>query len=89
MERLSYNEIPRKISVQLVNYLPKYYFDMGINQEIIPHLFSKFKTKSEKGLGLGLFISKSIIEAHQGKLEAYNNVDSNGATFVVTLPLQG
>jgi two-component system sensor histidine kinase VicK len=61
----------------------------GINQEIIPHLFSKFKTKSEKGLGLGLFISKSIIEAHQGKLEAYNNVDSNGATFVVTLPLQG
>jgi len=62
---------------------------MGINQEIIPHLFSKFKTKSEKGLGLGLFISKSIIEAHQGKLEAYNNVDSNGATFVVTLPLQG
>ncbi len=62
---------------------------MGINEEIIPHLFSKFKTKSEKGLGLGLFISKSIIEAHQGKLEAYNNVDSNGATFVVTLPLQG
>jgi signal transduction histidine kinase len=62
---------------------------MGINQEIIPHLFSKFRTKSEKGLGLGLFISKSIIEAHQGKLEAYNNIDSNGATFVVTLPLQG
>ena len=61
----------------------------GISQEIIPHLFSKFKTKSEKGLGLGLFISKSIIEAHQGKLEAYNNVDSNGATFVVTLPLKG
>lgn len=60
----------------------------GIKQEIIPHLFSKFKTKSEKGLGLGLFISKSIIEAHQGKLEAFNNVDSNGATFVVTLPLK-
>lgn len=62
---------------------------MGINQEIIPHLFSKFKTKSEKGLGLGLYISKSIIEAHQGKLEAYNNIGSNGASFVVTLPLQG
>jgi signal transduction histidine kinase len=60
----------------------------GIDQEIIPHLFSKFKTKSEKGLGLGLYISKSIIEAHQGKLEAYNNTDSNGATFVVTLPLK-
>lgn len=62
---------------------------MGINQEIIPHLFSKFKTKSEKGLGLGLYISKSIIEAHRGKLEAYNNIGSNGASFVVTLPLQG
>jgi len=60
----------------------------GINQDIVPHLFSKFKTKSEKGLGLGLFISKSIIEAHEGRLEAYNNVDSNGATFVVTLPLK-
>ncbi len=62
---------------------------MGINHEIIPHLFSKFKTKSEKGLGLGLYISKSIIEAHRGKLEAYNNIGSNGASFVVTLPLQG
>ena len=59
----------------------------GIDPEIIPHLFSKFKTKSEKGLGLGLYITKSIVEAHNGKIEAYNNRDSNGATFVVTLPL--
>ena len=61
----------------------------GIDQEIIPHLFSKFKTKSEKGLGLGLYISKNIIEAHHGKIEAYNNPNSEGATFVVTLPLKG
>jgi two-component system, OmpR family, sensor histidine kinase VicK len=59
----------------------------GIDPEIIPHLFSKFKTKSEKGLGLGLYISKSIVEAHDGKIEAYNNIDSRGATFVVKLPL--
>lgn len=59
----------------------------GIDPEIIPHLFTKFKTKSEKGLGLGLYISKSIVEAHHGKIEAYNNPNSNGATFVVTLPL--
>jgi len=59
----------------------------GIDSEIIPHLFSKFKTKSEKGLGLGLYISKNIVEAHGGKIEAYNNYDSKGATFVVTLPL--
>ena len=61
----------------------------GIDPEIIPHLFSKFKTKSEKGLGLGLYISKNIVEAHHGKIEAYNNPNSKGATFLVTLPLKG
>lgn len=61
----------------------------GIDPEIIPHLFSKFKTKSEKGLGLGLYISKNIVEAHHGKIEAFNNPNSKGATFVVTLPLKG
>lgn len=61
----------------------------GIDPDIIPHLFSKFKTKSEKGLGLGLYISKNIVEAHGGKIEAHNNPNSKGATFVVTLPLQG
>ena len=60
----------------------------GIDPDIIPHLFSKFKTKSEKGLGLGLYISKSIIDAHRGKIEGYNNPNSSGATFVVTLPLK-
>jgi signal transduction histidine kinase len=60
----------------------------GIDPEIIPHLFTKFNTKSEKGLGLGLYISKNIIEAHNGKIEAYNNPNSKGATFVVTLPLK-
>ena len=59
----------------------------SIDPDIIPHLFSNFKTKSEKGLGLGLYISKSIVEAHDGKIEAYNNIDSRGATFVVKLPL--
>ena len=60
----------------------------GIDPDIIPHLFSKFKTKSEKGLGLGLYISKNIVEAHQGKIEAFNNPNSKGATFIVTLPLK-
>ncbi|HSA73782.1 MAG TPA: HAMP domain-containing sensor histidine kinase [Nitrososphaeraceae archaeon] len=60
----------------------------GIDPDIIPHLFSKFKTKSEKGLGLGLYISKNIVEAHGGKIEAHNNPNSKGATFVVTLPLK-
>jgi two-component system, OmpR family, sensor histidine kinase VicK len=59
----------------------------GINSDVLPKLFTKFVTKSEKGTGLGLFISKSIIEAHGGKIWAENNNDGKGATFTFTLPL--
>jgi two-component system, OmpR family, sensor histidine kinase VicK len=60
----------------------------GIDPEILPKLFSKFASKSFQGTGLGLFISKSIIEAHGGKIWAENNPDGRGATFSFTLPLQ-
>ncbi|HET6808908.1 MAG TPA: ATP-binding protein [Nitrososphaera sp.] len=59
----------------------------GINPDIIPRLFSKFVTASEKGTGLGLYISKKIIEAHGGKIWAENNKDGEGAIFAFTLPL--
>jgi signal transduction histidine kinase len=59
----------------------------GINPDIIPRLFSKFVTASEKGTGLGLYISKKIVEAHGGKIWAENNKDGQGATFAFTLPL--
>jgi signal transduction histidine kinase len=59
----------------------------GISPEVYPKLFTKFVTKSEKGTGLGLFISKSIIEAHGGRIWAENNKDDKGATFSFTLPL--
>jgi signal transduction histidine kinase len=59
----------------------------GIASEISPRLFSKFVTKSETGTGLGLFISKSIIEAHGGKIWAENNSDGKGATFSFSIPL--
>ncbi len=59
----------------------------GISPEIYPKLFTKFATKSEKGTGLGLFISKSIIEAHGGRIWAQNNIDDKGTTFTFTLPL--
>jgi two-component system, OmpR family, sensor histidine kinase VicK len=59
----------------------------GIDSDILPKLFTKFVTKSEKGTGLGLFISKSIIEAHGGKIWAENNNDGKGAAFTFTLPL--
>ena len=58
----------------------------GIDPDILPRLFSKFVTKSDKGTGLGLFISKSIIEAHGGKIWGENNADGKGATFSFTLP---
>ena len=61
----------------------------GIDLEIFPKLFEKFVTKSDKGTGLGLFISKNIIEAHGGGIWAENNSDGPGATFVFSLPAAG
>jgi signal transduction histidine kinase len=61
---------------------------IGLAPEIMPRLFTKFAAKSEKGTGLGLFISKSIVEAHGGKIWAENNPDGKkGATFYFSLPL--
>jgi two-component system, OmpR family, sensor histidine kinase VicK len=72
----------------------------GIDPSMMPRLFTKFTSKSEKGTGLGLFISKSIIEAHSGKIWAKNNRISRtrsrgegssggtGAIFSFSLPLK-
>lgn len=58
----------------------------GIDKEILPRLFTRFASKSNQGTGLGLFLSKKIVEAHGGKLWAYNNSNGRGATFAFTLP---
>jgi signal transduction histidine kinase len=58
----------------------------GIHPEILPSLFSKFGSRSDMGTGLGLFISKNIVEAHGGKIWGGNNADGKGATFVFSLP---
>jgi signal transduction histidine kinase len=60
----------------------------GIDPEIFPRLFSKFATKSFEGTGLGLYISKSIVEAHGGRMWAENNKDGKGATFYFNVPLR-
>jgi signal transduction histidine kinase len=67
----------------------------GIDSEILPRLFEKFATKSERGTGLGLYISKNIVEAHGGRIWIENNNnnnttttnDSKGTVFLFTLPL--
>ena len=60
----------------------------GIDPEILPKLFTKFTTKSDRGVGLGLFICKVIVEANGGKIWAENNSDGKGATFYFSLPAQ-
>lgn len=59
----------------------------GIDPEIMPRLFQKFASKSEKGTGLGLYISDNIIRAHGGRMSAENNADGKGSAFSFTLPL--
>ncbi len=65
----------------------------GIDPEVMPRLFEKFATKSDRGTGLGLYISKNIVEAHGGKIWGMNNKNNNnmyvenGAEFGFTLPL--
>jgi signal transduction histidine kinase len=58
----------------------------GIPLERLPHIFNSFFTTKEEGLGLGLSISKWIIEAHRGRILAENDANGGGATFRFTLP---
>jgi signal transduction histidine kinase len=60
---------------------------IGITQDLMPNLFSKFVTSSYNGTGLGLFISKGIIEAHGGRIWAENNSNGIGASFSFSLPI--
>ncbi len=60
---------------------------IGIDPAFLPRLFSKFATTSTEGTGLGLFISKKIVEMHGGQIWAQNNEDGKGATFSFSLPV--
>ncbi|MGA9842868.1 MAG: HAMP domain-containing sensor histidine kinase [Nitrososphaeraceae archaeon] len=59
----------------------------GVHPSLKGKLFEKFETRSEKGMGLGLYISRTIVEDHDGKLWAENNTDEKGATFFFSLPI--
>jgi two-component system, OmpR family, sensor histidine kinase VicK len=58
----------------------------GIDPSIFPTLFTRFATTSSSGVGLGLYISKKIVEAHGGMIWAENNQGAPGATFSFTIP---
>jgi len=84
------------VSISVIKKKDKYHIDeiilsvkdtgTGIHPEILPKLFSMFVMGSEIGTGLGLFISKNIVEAHGGKIWGENNTDGKGASFVFSLP---
>jgi two-component system, OmpR family, sensor histidine kinase VicK len=59
----------------------------GIDPAIKPMLFEKFSAKSQSGTGIGLYLSKKIVEAHNGRIWGGDNADGKGATFDFTLPL--
>jgi signal transduction histidine kinase len=77
---ITVTRIAKKIEVEIKDT------GSGINSQIMPKLFSKFVTTSENGTGLGLFISKNIIEAHGGIIWAENNT-GKGATFKFRIPI--
>ena len=60
----------------------------GIDSEVMNHLFEKFISKSDSGTGLGLYISKNIVEAHGGKIWASNNQNGIGSTFSFSIPVE-
>jgi signal transduction histidine kinase len=60
----------------------------GIDSEVMNHLFEKFISKSDSGTGLGLYISKNIVEAHGGKIWASNNLNGIGSTFSFSIPVE-
>jgi PAS domain S-box-containing protein len=70
----------RRVEISVTDY------GRGIPPEKLPWLFDSFFTTKETGMGLGLAIARSIIDAHQGQIFAENNSDA-GATFRFDLPV--
>ena len=60
----------------------------GIDEEDHEKLFSKFYTTDKLGTGLGLYISRIIVEKHLGRIESINNENGVGSTFTIELPVK-
>jgi signal transduction histidine kinase len=70
-----------RVTVSIIDQGP------GIDPEVFPKLFETFASKSEKGIGLGLYLSKKIAIAYGGDIWAENNKDGKGATFTFSMPM--
>jgi signal transduction histidine kinase len=79
--KVSVNDQSKKVIVSIKDT------GMGIDPIILPQLFTKFNSRSTDGIGLGLFIAKNIVQAHDGRIWVENNAGGRGATFYFTLPI--
>jgi signal transduction histidine kinase len=79
--KVSVNDQSKKVIVSIKDT------GMGIDPIILPQLFTKFNSRSTDGIGLGLFIAKNIVQAHDGSIWVENNAGGRGATFYFTLPI--
>ena len=59
---------------------------VGISPQVMPRVFEKFITGSDTGTGLGLYITKNLVEAHGGRIWAFNNINGIGSTFIISSP---
>jgi signal transduction histidine kinase len=75
------NKTQNELTISIIDNGP------GIPPEILPRVFSKFVTTSANGIGLGLYFSKKIIEAHEGQISAKNRDDNKGAIFSINIPV--
>ena len=86
-------EVPRKVAVSAFAGEPGWInvsvcdYGKGIEPGLMPRLFEPFFTTKSQGMGMGLAISRSIVEAHSGRLWARQNPE-RGATFEFALPAQ-
>jgi signal transduction histidine kinase len=79
-------DIPKDLASRKEVYVGISDTGKGISSTVMPKLFGKFITDSDYGTGLGLYITKNLVEAHGGRIWAYNNNDGVGSTFIFSLP---
>jgi two-component system, chemotaxis family, CheB/CheR fusion protein len=81
----SYNPSPGRVTIEISDN------GIGIEPQFVGRVFNAFEQADSKseGLGLGLVISKAVVEMHAGAIRAHSDGLGKGATFVIELPVRG